>query len=87
MRELHIELLGSDGHTTDSEVVVGNIPHEVALFVGLGPGAHEVHAIGLTETAGVSLAPRKSVLDLWDDENVQTPLTLCSRQTVKGRIL
>lgn len=69
-RSLTIERLAADG-TAEATVACDNIPAEVAIAVGFGPGTHRAVILeGITHKPDQP-ARTKSVKDLWDDDNVQ----------------
>jgi hypothetical protein len=85
-REMTIELLKS--HSADpwavSTLEVEKLPHEVCICVGLGPcgGESVVRMVGCkTQPADVRADFGKTLLDLWDESNVVTPLHKRARAT------
>ena len=90
-REMTVELLPSNSSSpwAVSTLEVENLPHEVALAVGLGPSRTEssVQIVGCKcQPADVRADYGKTVKDLWDESNVIKPLHHRGRNLERGSV-
>ena len=59
------------------------IQHEVSICVGLGAGSSVIRLVGLREEENHMMCLGKKCKDLWDEDNIVPPLTLCAKSKLK----